>query len=474
MTHITPTSNPILHGRYRIEEQLGIGRLAVVYRAYDERLQRRVLVHLLRKELVDQEPLRQRFIREAHDSARRSHPSLLEVFDSGEVGGRPYMVTEYVAGRTLRELGVLSLEQALLYFRQVVGAVAVCQLAGVPHPPISSNNIILVEDGHVELVESWLAAPATIALDVAAYRPPERSGGSPITPAGAVYSLGLLLFEMLTGRRAIDGDDPRAVAQAHLGTRIPALSDVRPLLHIPALERLLQQATSARPEERPPDAAALGLALDDLRRAITRDTQQLESPPVRPPTLRQRINRTTGALIAPRAARQAHSDAGAARGGPARRAPAPDLAPAQLYGDPRRSIGGILVLLTLLLVVACGAYYGASLALGALANIQLPRPQLDLPSLPDLVGWDLPEWLTGVVSGGGQTLVVTGVPDEGLNLRSAPGLKTPVIGLLPNGARVRKIGEARSVDGVPWLPVRAQLGDEEREGWVSELFVKPE
>ena len=138
MTQTTPTSNPILHGRYRIEEQLGIGRLAVVYRAYDARLQRRVLVHLLRKELADQEPLRQRFIHEAYDSARRSHPSLLEVFDSGEVGGRPYMVTEYVAGRALRELGALSLEQALLYFRQVVGAVAVCQLAGVPHPPISS------------------------------------------------------------------------------------------------------------------------------------------------------------------------------------------------------------------------------------------------------------------------------------------------------------------------------------------------
>ena len=76
MTRSTPTSNPILHGRYRIEEQLGVGRLAVVYRAYDARIQRRVLVHLLRKELVDQEPLRQRFIREAHDSARRSHPAV--------------------------------------------------------------------------------------------------------------------------------------------------------------------------------------------------------------------------------------------------------------------------------------------------------------------------------------------------------------------------------------------------------------
>jgi hypothetical protein len=133
----------------------------------------------------------------------------------------------------------------------------------------------------------------------------------------------------------------------------------------------------------------------------------------------------------------------------------------------------MVVLLTLLLVVACGAYYGASLALGALANIQLPRPQLDLPSLTDL-GIDPPEWLTGVVSGGGQTLVVTGVPAEGLNLRAAPGLKTPVIGLLPNGSHVRKLGEAQSVDGVPWLPVRVRLPDGEHEGWVSERFVKPE
>jgi eukaryotic-like serine/threonine-protein kinase len=100
---VNPPSIPLLHGRYRIEEQLGVGRLAVVYRAYDERLQRKVLVHLLRKDLIGQETLRQRFIQEAHTSARRSHQSLLEVFDSGEIANRPYMITEYVAGRTLRE-----------------------------------------------------------------------------------------------------------------------------------------------------------------------------------------------------------------------------------------------------------------------------------------------------------------------------------------------------------------------------------
>src|SRR5690242_18432046 len=104
------------------------------------------------------------------------------------------MITEYVAGRTLRELGALSLEEALLYFRQLVGAVAACQAAGVPHPPITSNNVVLVEDGHVELLENWRTSPAEIALDAASYRPPERASGAAPTYASVVYSLGLLLI----------------------------------------------------------------------------------------------------------------------------------------------------------------------------------------------------------------------------------------------------------------------------------------
>jgi eukaryotic-like serine/threonine-protein kinase len=460
MTGITPTAPPILHDRYRIEEQLGTSRLAAVYRAYDQRLQRTVLVHLLRKELVGHEALRQRFIQEAYDGAHRSHQSLLEVFDSGEIAGRPYMITEYVAGRTLRELGTLSLEEALLYFRQVVGAVAVCQIAGVPHPPISSSNIILVEDGHVELVESWQTPQSELALDLAAYRAPERAEGGLATAASAVYSLGLLLFEMLTGRRAIAGDDPRAVAQAHLTARVAALSEVRPLLYIPSLEQLLQRATARRPEQRPRDATALGQALDDLRRDITGETQRLQAPPVRAPTLRERINRTAGELVAPP---------------PVQRPPAAHKsaaqAPAHAYSKRRRSINGIVIVLTLLLVVACGAYYGASLALAALTNIELPRPTLDIPSLPDL-GIALPEWLTGIVSGGGEVLVVNGA--AGLNLRDAPGLNSNVIAGLPEGTHVRKLEGPRVVDGVPWVRIRANLGSQDLEGWVSERYVKPE
>jgi hypothetical protein len=139
----------------------------------------------------------------------------------------------------------------------------------------------------------------------------------------------------------------------------------------------------------------------------------------------------------------------------------------------RRSIAGMAILLSMLMVFACAGYYGVSLALDKLANIELPRPTVDLPALPDL-GIDWPSWLTGVVGGRGQVLVVTGVPDEGLNLRAAPGLNAQVIELLPNTTRVRAIDGPQVVDGVPWMHVRATIGDQDVEGWASLNFLKPE
>jgi hypothetical protein len=471
MSRATPTTAPVLHGRYRIEELLGSGRLANVYRAYDERLQRAVLVHMLRKELLDQEPLKQRFVQEAHTSARRSHQSLIEVFDSGEIAGRPYMITEYVAGRTLRSLGALAPDEALLYFRQIVGAVAACQAAGVPHPPITSNNVILVDEGHVELVESWLTPPAEIPLDIAAYRAPERTEGGTITPAGAVYALGLLLFEMLSGRRAISGDDPRTVAQAHLTARIPPLAEVRPTIYAPALEQLIRRATARRPEERPSNAIVLSEELDDVRRTTTGDTQRLPTPPARPPSLRQRIN---DQFITPRPRRS--------------RAPAPVSAPPDL-GAPaapasleeraarraqrgQRSITGIVILLVLFVTIVCGTYYVTTLAVQRLAGIELPRPSVDIPTwLPDF-GVNLPEWLTGVPGGGGEVLLISGA-DE-LRLRDAPGLTTTIIAGLREGERVRRIGGPEFVDNVPWLRVRANVNGQTVEGWLSANFLKTE
>src|SRR5438128_9422813 len=105
---------------------------------------------------------------------------------------------------------------------------------------------------------------------------------------------------MLTGWRVVQGDDPRAVAQAHLNTQVPALSQIRPLLYSPALDELIQRATAHDPAKRPADAAALGQALDVLRRDLSSDTRRLARPPAQRPGLRERINRSTGRVAAPR------------------------------------------------------------------------------------------------------------------------------------------------------------------------------
>ena len=458
----TPTA-PVLHNRYRIEERLGATRLAVVYRAYDERLQRRVLVAMLRKELLDQEPLRRRFVTEAQFGARHLHPSLLRVYDSGEVAGRPFMVTEYVSGRTLREFGPLTVEVALLYFRQIVGAVAACQAAGAPHPPISSANVMLVNEGHVELIENWSMTPAESGLDVAAYRAPERASGQPPSAASVVYSLGLLLIEMLTGRRVVEGADLDGILQAQRNLALPTLSALRSHIYLPSLARLLARATAPDPLQRFPDALALSQALDEVWRSVSRDTDRLASPK-HPDPVGERASAAAPHLNIR----------------PAPSAPVPSPSPAapvttidtnqlMLQSARRRSLAALIAMVALFVLVGSGAYVLTSLALEGLTSIRLPRPQMSLPE-----GITLPDWLTGVADGSGEVLIVTIGDVEGLNLRAEPGLNTRIIGLLPNGTRVRKLEGPRIVDNVPWVRVRGEINGQPVEGWVSQLFVRAE
>ena len=457
MSTPTPTELPPLHGRYRILDRLGSSRLAVVYSAYDERLQRHVLVHLMRRDLANQATLRERFRKEAEHHAARTHHSLLDVYDSGELAGRPFIITEYVSGRALRDLGALSLEDALLYMRQIVGAVAVCQEVGAPHPPISSANVIVVDDGHVELLESWQIAPEDVARDIACYRPPERTAGAPVTPAGAVYSLGILLIELLSGKRPIDGTDAQQIAQAHINARIPSIADLQPRLHSRDLELLLSQATARDPQQRIPNAAALAQQIDALYTKLSGDTQRFL---VREqPSMGDRVRSETGRLMRAPAIRK--------------RLPStmqPDNEPASLSvgPPPRRAALGLAIMGVLFFAVVCGAYQLGTLAVERLANIRLPRIELPASS----IGVQLPDWVTGDVAGDGELFEIAISAEEGLNLRSAPGLNTQVVTLLPNGTRVRRIDGPQIVDGVPWMKVRARMNNRDVEGWVSANYMR--
>jgi serine/threonine protein kinase len=483
MSQVSSQSTPLLNGRYRIEQKLGTNRLAVVYRAFDERLQRQVLVHMLRRELVEQEPVRQRFMTEAASSARRSHRSLLEVYDSGELAKRPYMVTEYASGRPLRELGPLSLDDALLYLRQLIGAVAVCQAAGVSHPPLTSSNVILIDAGHVELIENWQTSPEQLAHELASYRAPERASGQNI-PAGAVYALGLLLLEMLAGRRLVTGADPQTTAQLHATIRLPKIAELRPTLSVPALDALIQRATARDPAQRPPNAASFSQELDDVRRMLSSETKKLDQPPTRPPSLRQQVSDTMSRAVMP----------------PPRREPvpidAPPFIPAQrpqrypnleeddtaptrgrskLAPSPWRTFGAFGVMAVVFVLVACLAVSAAN----RLFNIGLPSadglfndlPSIEWPTIDLGIQW--PEWLTGVIEGAGEVLVVNS-GELPLIVRSEPDSSGTPLAELANGTKVRYLSGPQIADAEAWVQVRARIGEENVEGWVAARFLRTE
>lgn len=482
---VTPAAPPVLFGRYRVHEHLGDTRLAAIYTATDERLQRRVMLALLRKDLTGQERAVQRFQAEIGASARRSHPALLEVFDSGDVSGRPFMIAEYANGRSLRSLGVLTLDQALLYVRQVAGAIAACQAAasdaeplGLYHPPISSSNVILVDEGQVKLLDSWNLNNAEALYDQAHYRAPELSQGNPATRATPVYALGVLLYELLTGVRPISGADARSVALAHLSTRLPPLTHARPTLYVPSVEALIRRATARFPDQRFPDAAAFVAELDLLWQTLASETRRLapaaartledERPSVRPA-------RSNAAQAAP-------PERPSGLTGLSRYLPQSQAGPQPI--DPRqrrqhsvaRSIMGLLLMLSLLVIVVGIGYVAATSLVPNLSNVQLPAlPSFpDRPNLPNIptASVDGPlGWLGGLL-GNDQVYIVNIA--EGLNLRSTPDASddSNILVVVPNNTPVRYLEGPVDNGDIAWMRVQTLVNGQAYEGWVSQRFLR--
>ncbi|PDW04907.1 hypothetical protein CJ255_01300 [Candidatus Viridilinea mediisalina] len=458
-TSETPSAPPLLFGRYRVATQLGATRWAVVYAAADERLQRRVLLHLLRKELLGQAHPHERFLNEIAQMARRSHPALLEIFDSGEVGGRPFMVTEYCTGRPLHGLGLLTVEQALLYLRQLSGALTVCQAQadanmpqGLYHPPISSSNVLLVDEGQVRLVDNWLLPLDELQRDQAHYRAPELTEGQPANRSSSVYALGLLLYELLTGERPMRGHDARSIALAHLQTTPSMLRQVQPNLYLPSLEALLTRATARRPHERFPDAQSFGLALDSLWRELGAATR---------PLARNQINALPAATTpAPAATSKAPTarlnipPVAAPPPRPSSKRRAPNAAPWRR----QRMMSSLIawLLMTSMLFAVVGATYFAVIGVTGITE----RPANPLV------------WISSLFSR--EEIYVVNIA-EGLNLRRVPQAHdaSNIIAVIPNGATVRKLDGPRIEDNIPWLRVRVEVDGRPVEGWMSLNYLQP-
>jgi serine/threonine-protein kinase len=262
----------MLANRYVLERQLAMGGMGGVHIARDERLGRRVAVKLLREDLAASHEFVERFRREAHMVAGLNHPNIAHVYDYGQDGRQHFIVMELVAGsdlaRVLHDRHRLAPGEAVDIAAQVCAALSAAHRAGVVHRDIKPGNVIIGPDGHVKVTDFGIAralgeAPLTqtgSVMGTAQYLPPEQSRGEPATPASDIYSLGVLLYQMLTGAVPFTGDSPVAVAVQHVSEPMPPPSATVPDMP-PALDRVVARATAKRPEDRYASADEMAAAL---------------------------------------------------------------------------------------------------------------------------------------------------------------------------------------------------------------------
>ncbi len=262
----------ILAGRYRVERRLGHGGMATVYLARDDELRRPVAVKVLAENLAGDGSFRERFVREARLAARLSHPNVVQVFDAGESEGRPYIVMEYVPGETLgallRERGQLYPDEAVGLGRQACAGLQHAHDAGLVHRDVKPQNLLLREDGLLKVADFGIARAAEATaltqigavLGTAAYLSPEQASGEEVTGAADLYSLGAVLYELLTGRPPYEFETLTELAAKQTQGAIVPVRDLEPAVP-DAVEAVVMRCLARDPRFRPPSAAALAQEL---------------------------------------------------------------------------------------------------------------------------------------------------------------------------------------------------------------------
>jgi beta-lactam-binding protein with PASTA domain/tRNA A-37 threonylcarbamoyl transferase component Bud32 len=272
-----PLVDRLLDGRYSVEARLARGGMASVYLATDVRLDRRVAVKVMHPALADDPDFVARFNREARAAARLSHPDIVAVYDQGTDDGLVFLVMEYVAGVTLRDIirarGRLSPAEALAVMDHVLAALGAAHAAGLVHRDIKPENVLVTSDGRVKVADFGLARAIAgnnlttddgMLLGTAAYLAPEQVRDGIADARSDVYAAGVLLFELLTGAPPFTGETTLAVAYQHVSDDVPAPSS-RAAGIAPELDRLVTVATAREPSRRPADGRAFHTALTDVR-----------------------------------------------------------------------------------------------------------------------------------------------------------------------------------------------------------------
>ena len=303
-----PLVGRLLDGRYEITQRLARGGMATVYRAVDTRLTRTVAVKVMHVGLGDDAEFARKFDREARAAAKLSHPNVVSVFDQGQdlegPNSRPYIVMEYVQGQTLRDVlnreAPMAPSRALELMDPVFAALAAAHDAGLVHRDVKPENVLISERGQIKVADFGLAkaissqtstATQGLLIGTVSYLPPELVMSGKADARSDVYSAGVVLFELLTGRKPHTGDTPIQIAYAHVHRDVPPPSTGHTAGPIPPyVDALVTRATARDPRRRQPDAkvvlAQVRRARSDLQRGLRDDPQlmrELRTPPA-PPT----------------------------------------------------------------------------------------------------------------------------------------------------------------------------------------------
>jgi eukaryotic-like serine/threonine-protein kinase len=249
-------------GRYELQELVGAGGMSSVFKARDTLLERNVALKILHEHFGSDEEYAERFRREARAVAQLSHPSIVTVIDRGEADGRHFIVFEYVEGRSLKELveetGPLPVRRALEIALEVAGALAFAHRAGIVHRDVKPQNVLLNGDGKAKVTDFGIARSLDVehgmtktgtVLGTSNYIAPEQASGDIVSPQTDVYSLGVVLFELLTGKLPFEGENFVQIAMKHINESPPNVATLRPEVP-PRVAAAVERALAKKPGDR--------------------------------------------------------------------------------------------------------------------------------------------------------------------------------------------------------------------------------
>ena len=250
-----------IDGRYQIIRTIGEGGMANVYLAYDTILEREVAVKVLRGDLANDEKFVKRFQREAKAASSLNHPNIVEMYDVGEDDGNYFIVMEYVNGKTLKSLikrrGALSLSETIDIMLQLTSGIAVAHDSYIIHRDLKPQNVMILEDGRVKITDFGIAVAlnsmeltqTNSVMGSVHYLPPEQANGNGATVKSDIYSLGILMYELLTGKLPFKGDNAVEIAIKQMKEKLPSITAQNP--SIPqSVENVVLKACAKNPENR--------------------------------------------------------------------------------------------------------------------------------------------------------------------------------------------------------------------------------